>query len=433
MIGFIVLRLYAAAGFAAKPFLKAMLKWRVRRGKEDPDRLGERFGIAGHERPPGTLVWVHAASVGETNAILPLIDYLRGRDLQVLLTTGTVTSAAIARQRLPDGVVHQYVPLDLARCVESFLNHWNPHLAIFVESEIWPAILTALGRRAVPLALVNARMSARSYRNWRRSGPIARAIMGHIALGIAQSASDARRFENLGVRKVEIAGNMKFDAPAPGVDEAALAGLRAQVGERPVFVAASTHDGEEAAILDVHKRLRTDYPDLLTILVPRHPARGDAIASDVEAARLVLSRRSCGGPIERETEIFLADSLGEMGLWLRLGTLVFLGASLVRFGGHNPIEPAMIGVPMLHGPHIANFADIFATLHDARAAVMVEDAGGLAEAAAALLADAGERQRLAREARACVERQVGALDRTIAALTPFLKSAPDGTGKAGHA
>jgi len=433
MIGWLVLRLYAAAGFAAKPFVEAMLKWRVRRGKEDPARIGERFGKAGLERPPGNLVWVHAASVGETNAVLPLVDYLHGLDLRVLLTTGTVTSAAIAERRLPDGVIHQYVPLDMARYVKPFLDHWKPQLAIFVESEIWPAILGDLKKRAVPFALVNARMSARSYRKWRRSGPVARAIMGHIALCIAQSASDARRFENLGVKRVEVAGNMKFDAPAPGVDEAALAQLRERIGSRPVFVAASTHDGEEAAVTEAHRKLRADNPDLLTILVPRHPARGDAIAGDIEAAGLVLSRRSVGDPIERETDIFLADSLGEMGLWLRLGTLVFLGASLVRSGGHNPIEPAKVGVPMIHGPHIANFADIFATLHDARAAIMVEDADGLTAAAAALLADAGERERLAREARACVERQVGALDRTIAALSPYIATATDGAGKAGHA
>jgi 3-deoxy-D-manno-octulosonic-acid transferase len=433
MIGWLALRLYAAAGFVAKPVVEAMLKWRVRRGKEDPARIRERFGEAGRERPDGRLVWIHAASVGETNAVLSLIGYLHGLDLRILLTTGTVTSAAIAQRRLPEGVIHQYVPLDMARYVEPFLDHWNPQLAIFVESEIWPAILRSLKKRAVPFALVNARMSARSYRNWRRSGPVARAIMGHIAICIAQSASDARRFENLGVDHVEIAGNMKFDAPAPGVDEAALAAIRKQIGARPVFVAASTHDGEEEAVLGVHRTLRIDYPDLLTILVPRHPARGDAIAADIEAAGLVLSRRSGGGAIEHETEIFLADSLGEMGLWLRTGTMVFLGASLVRYGGHNPIEPAKIGVPMIHGPHIANFAEIFATLSDARAAIMVQDEAGLAASAAALLADAGERERLAREARACVERQVGALDRTIAALSPYIDADTGAAEKAGHA
>jgi 3-deoxy-D-manno-octulosonic-acid transferase len=433
MIGSLAIRLYSAAGYLAAPFAGAMLWWRVRRGKEEPERIGERCGVAGLQRPDGKLVWVHAASVGETNAVLPLIVHLRERGFQVLLTTGTVTSAAIARRRLPDGALHQYIPLDLARYVGPFLDHWTPHLAIFVESEIWPAILAGLKKRAVPFALVNARMSARSYRRWRRSGPLARAVMGHIDLCIAQSANDARRFRNLGVKTVEIAGNLKFDVPAPDVDGEGMAALKQEIGARPVFVAASTHEGEEAMIVEAHRRSRAAFPDLLTVIVPRHPDRGDAIADDIAGAGIVMARRSAGDAIGQETEIFLADSLGEMGLWLRIGTVVFVGASLVPFGGHNPIEPAKTGVPMMHGPHVSNFADIFDILHDARAAVRVEDTDGLAEAVGALLADKGERERLAREARACVERQVGALERTISALAPYLAVEPEGKEGAGNA
>ncbi len=420
MTGPLAIRLYVAAGILARPLVEAMLRWRVRRGKEDPDRLRERLGETGVERPPGELIWVHAASVGETNAVLPLIARFRGCGYQTLLTTGTVTSAAIASRRLPDGAVHQYVPLDLVRYIDPFLHHWSPRLAVFAESEIWPATLNCLAARDIPFILVNGRMSARSYRGWRRSGPVGRAIMSGIRLCIAQSASDAKRFDKLGVEAVEIAGNLKFDVPAPAADEAAVAALRAQIGTRPVFVAASTHDGEETFILDTHRALRSELPDLLTILVPRHPARGEALAADISASGLVLAQRSAGQEIEHETDIYLADTVGEMGLWYRLGVIAFLGGSLVPHGGQNPIEPAKLGAPILHGPHVSNFSDIFTALHEARAAVAVDGPSALTVAAADLLADADERHRLAREARACVDRQAGALDRTMALLSPFI-------------
>ncbi len=429
MIGRIALWLYATAGHVAKPLVTVMLNWRMRRGKEDAARIGERYGVAGLQRPAGELVWVHAASVGETNAVLPLIDYLHSRSFRVLLTTGTVTSAAIAERRLPESAVHQYIPLDLVPFIEPFLDHWQPRLAIFVESEIWPVIMSRLGRRNIPFVLVNGRMSARSYRGWRRSGPVARAIMRHIALCVAQSANDARRFGNLGVAQVETAGNLKFDVPAPAADDKSVAELRVQIGARPVFVAASTHDGEEAIVCQAHRDLRTEHRGLLTIIVPRHPDRGAAIAADIVATGTVLSQRSAGQRIEHETEIYLADSVGEMGLWYRLGWIVFLGGSLVPHGGQNPIEPAKLGAPIVHGPHISNFADIFAALHDARAVAGVEGADGLTDILDRLLSDEGERKRLAREARACVERQVGALERTIAVIEPLLGNS-DGAGDA---
>ena len=329
--------------------------------------------------------------------------------------------------------MHQYVPLDLPGPVTAFLDHWKPELALFVESEIWPGILGRLRSRSVPFVLVNARMSERSWRRWRGSGPLGRAIMQRIGLCIAQTAVDGRRFADLGIARVEIAGNLKFDVPAPDFDADALEALRGEIGGRPVFVAASTHEGEETTILNVHRRLRREVPDLLTIIIPRHPDRGDAIAAEMQAADLVSARRSAGEPIGADTGVFLADSLGEMGLWLRLGTVAFLGASLVPLGGHNPIEPAKTGVPMLHGPHVANFADIFAMLADARASICVEDEDALALALARLLADQGERDRLAREARACVERQAGALDRTMAALDPYLPARSDAPEEAAHA
>ena len=423
-IGEAGLGLYRALGNRLQPLAEPFLNRRTLRGKEDPARREERFGKAGKRRPDGPLVWAHAASVGETNAVLPLLQRLRDRGLAVLLTTGTVTSAAIAERHLAAGAVHQYVPLDIADYVERFLNHWRPDLALFVESELWPGAMTALAGRGVPLVLVNGRLSARSFARWRRAGPVARALISRIDLCLAQSADDGRRLEALGAASVTVCGNLKFDAAAPAADAAALQDLRDAIAGRPVFVAASTHPGEEEMLTGALKAISSiDGPaggSLLTIIVPRHPDRGSEIAEAARAQGFTVALRSAGEAIGGETQIYIADTIGEMGLWFRLATIAFLGGSLIRHGGQNPIEPAKLAIPIMHGPHIGNFADVYGALKDARAAVPVADQAALETALTRLLADDAERQRLAREAHACVERFTGALDRTLAALQPFL-------------
>jgi 3-deoxy-D-manno-octulosonic-acid transferase len=423
-IGEAGISLYRALGNRLQPLAGPFLDRRTRRGKEDPERRNERFGNAGAKRPDGQLVWVHAASVGETNAVLPLLRRLQDCGLAVVMTTGTVTSAAIAEQRLAAGAVHQYVPLDIRGYVERFLNHWRPGLALFVESELWPVAMTALAERDVPLVLVNGRLSQRSFARWRRAGPFARALMSRIDLCLAQSADDGHRFESLGAASVTICGNLKFDAAAPAADEAALQDVRNAVAGRAVFVAASTHPGEEEMLVGAVKAICcTGGPassSPLTVIVPRHPDRGPEIAEAARAKDFVVALRSAGEPIGIKTQIYIADTIGEMGLWYRLATIAFLGGSLIRHGGQNPIEPAKLAVPIMHGPHIDNFADVYGALKDARAAVPVADQAALESALTRLLADDAERQRLAREAHACVERFTGALDRTLGALEPFL-------------
>ena len=420
-IGEAGLSLYRALGNRLQPLAEPFLNRRTLRGKEDPARRKERFGKAGKKRPVGPLVWAHAASVGETNAVLPLLQQLQGRGLAVLLTTGTVTSAAIAERRLVAGAVHQYVPLDIPDYVERFLDHWRPNLALFVESELWPGAMTALADRGVSLVLVNGRLSARSFRRWRRAGPFARALMSKVDLCLAQSADDGHRFEALGAASVTVCGNLKFDATAPAADAAALQELRDAIAGRAVFVAASTHPGEEEMVVGALKTAGSASSNLLTIVVPRHPDRGPEIAEVARAQGFQVALRSAGESIVGETQIYIADTIGEMGLWFRLATIAFLGGSLIRHGGQNPIEPAKLAVPIMHGPYIGNFADVYGALKDARAAALVADQAALESALTRLLADDPERQRLAREAHACVERFTGALDRTLAALQPYLE------------
>ena len=421
VFGEFALSLYGAAGVVAAPAAGLLLRWRQRRGKEDGSRRGERFGISVRSRPQGPLIWVHAASVGETVAALPLIERLQTRGLALLLTTGTVTAAQIADDRLSKSVIHQFAPVDMPFAIRRFLDHWRPSLAIFVESELWPTILNALGRRSLPLAVVNARMSERSFRTWRSFPPLARAVLGRAELVLAQSLTDAERFRDLGARRVTVCGNLKFDAPPPPADENEVAAIRASLGARPVWVAASTHPGEDDAVLAAHRNVARKGVPLLTVVAPRHPKRGDAIAEMVHASGLSLARRSAGDPIAEDTEVCLADTIGEMGLWYRIADAALLGGSMVPHGGQNPIEPAKLRVPILHGGHVSNFRDLYKALEDAKAVCSVSDAASLAATLTSLIDNASERERLAREAYACVERFTGALERTMEALEPLIE------------
>ena len=420
LFGEAALSLYGVAGRLAEPMVGSVLRWRQKNGKEDGSRRNERFGVARLARPDGPLVWVHAASVGETVAALPLIGRLLDLGPSLLLTTGTVTAAQVAALRLPGQAIHQFVPVDTPGAINRFLDHWRPDLALFAESELWPTTLRALRRRRLPLAVINARISERSFRTWRALAPFARALMGRIDLCLAQSAGDGARLRSLGARDVIVCGNLKFDAPPPPADPVALKSLQNAAGSRPVLLAASTHPGEETAVIAAHKELASRGLPLITIMAPRHPERGDALAAEIVAAGLAVSRRSLGESIGPRTGIYLADTIGEMGLWYRLADVAFLGGSLVPHGGQNPIEPAKLGVPVLHGPHVRNFREVYAALAAVGGVMAVPDAQCFGAAVARLMQSQVERQRMAREARACVERSTGALNRTMEALEPHL-------------
>ena len=366
--------LYRAVSRLAAPALRLMLARRRARGKELPDRLPERFGIDRTPRPPGKLLWVHAASLGETVAMLPVLAGLPPT-ITVLITTGTVTSARLLEARmadLPGTALHRFVPLDVPAWVARFLDHWRPDAAAFVESEIWPNLLLACQARAIPLALINARLSPRSARRWSFAPATARRLFAGFALIIARAPDDAARLAALGAPAPLMIGNLKYAAPPLPYAEPELSRLTTLLAGRPAWLAASTHPGEDTLLLEAHRRLAATFPALLTIIVPRHPERGVAMAALMNAPRRSLGQDPPPGP-----GIWLADTMGELGLFYRLAPIVFVGKSLGAAGGQNPLEPARLGAAVCIGPEIANFADIVPPLIAAGALRQVPDLPGL--------------------------------------------------------
>jgi 3-deoxy-D-manno-octulosonic-acid transferase len=416
----LVLHLYQSACSLGSPMAPQVLTRRLKRGKEHPERLAERLGEASLERPEGPLIWVHAASVGEMLAAVSLIERLRAQGFAVLVTSGTVTSATLAEQRLPDGVMHQFIPLDGPRFVQRFLDHWRPGLALFVESDLWPNLICLSAMRKIPMIVINGRLSERSFGRWRRVPRVIAALLDRFDLCLAQSAADAERYAKLGAPRVIAAGNLKLDVPAPPADQNTLHQLRDIVGKRPVIVAASTHPGEEAIVIAVHKKLRAKFPTLLTIIVPRHPARGESVAEVAKTAGLAVALRSRRKQPMPDIGIYVADTLGELGLIYRLAPIVFMGGSLASHGGQNPIEPIRLGAAVLHGPHVWNFAEIYAALDAAHGAELVSNEETLAGRLDTWLADPAARRAAATAAAATMSKLGGALDRTMAAIDPYL-------------
>ncbi len=412
-------RLYAGLASLAAPALHVMLRRRLRRGKEVANRLGERWGEDGSARPDGRLLWLHAASVGEAVSVLPVLPVLaqQAPDLSVLLTTGTVTSAALLARRLPElglegRVLHRFVPLDVPAWAARFLAHWRPDAAGFVESEIWPNLLAACARAGVPVMLLNARLSARSAARWRLLGRFGRAQFAQFARIQAQSQADATRLASLGARQVTAPGNLKFAAAALPADPAEVERLRAALAGRPAWLAASTHPGEEVLAIEAHRGLLGRHPGLLTIIAPRHPDRGAEVARLAGAVR--VARRALDEAPPDEAGIWVADTLGELGLLYRVAGLAFIGGSLVAHGGQNPLEAARLGCAVATGPHTGNFADIVAALREAGALAEVADAQGLTAWLDGMLGDPASRTAMG-DAGIAASRQHADLPRQAAA------------------
>ena len=414
------LRAYRKLSIAMMPLAPALIKRRLKLGKEDPARVSERRGMSEDARPAGPLVWIHGASVGEVLAVAALIEKLRALNLRVLLTSGTVTSAAIVARRFPEDVIHQYVPYDSPRYVARFLDHWRPSLALFVESDLWPNLILASAARRLPMVLINGRMSHRSFPRWRRvSGTIA-ALLGRFDVCLAQSQLDADRFAALGSRSVVTTGNLKLDVAAPPADAAKLERLMSVTRGRPVVVAASTHAGEEEILLEAHRTLAGFFPSLLTVIVPRHPGRGEAIQRTIAASGLGVGLRSREELPTAATDIYVADTMGELGLFYRLAPIVFMGGSLVEHGGQNPIEAVKLGASIVHGPHVFNFTDVYEALDKAGGARRADTREALVKQLGQLLSDPKARDASAAASARVVEMLGGALERTLAALDPYL-------------
>lgn len=412
--------LYRIASHLLGPVLSVYLNRRMARGKEDPARFSERMGVAGMARPAGRLVWLHAASVGESLSLLPLVDRLLARDLRVLMTTGTVTSAKLMAERLPAAAIHQFVPVDRPAWVRRFLDHWRPDLVLWSESDFWPNILTQIKARGVPLILVQGRISAKSLASWQKAQGFIATILGRFDLCLGQTPGDAERLRQLGGRDCRCLGNLKQSVPPLPCEMAELETLRRVVGDRPLWLAASTHAGEEAVAARVHAALAPRFPDLLTVIVPRHPHRGVEVQSELKGMGLSCRLRSAG---ERpEDGLYLADTMGELGLFYRLAPIVFMGKSLCVEGGQNPFEPARLGAAVLFGPRMSNFPDMVHSMLAGGAGEMVVDEGDLTRAVGELLADPALLARRRTAAQAWSEAEAGALDAVMQVLSPWLES-----------
>ena len=385
----LLLRLYLALSARAGGLTRRGLDRRRVEGKEDGLRLAERMGQASVPRPDGQLVWFHAASVGEAASLLEMLRRLiQARpDLTCLVTTGTVTSAAFLTDRLPEGCIHQFSPLDVLPWVRRFLDHWRPDAAVFTESEMWPATLFEAHARGIPLLLINGRISNKSFRRWQMMGGMARSLLARYDRILAQDSLAGDQLAALGAdpATLSVEGSLKEGAAPLSYDEAERAKMSRAFAGRHLWLAASTHPGEEEIVLGAYLRSRPALPFLSLLLVPRHPNRGDEVAALVRARGLSLAQRSRDEPVTADTDVYLADTLGEMGLWYRIAPVSFVGGSLVEVGGHNPFEPALLGSAILFGPHVRNFIDAYRRLERAGAAVLVHDETELAEAVIATL------------------------------------------------
>lgn len=418
-----LLPLYRFATVVASPFLGLYLQKRQRRGKEHASRMGERLGLPSRNRPLGRLIWLHAASVGEAQSILPLLHRLSAArpDVHLLLTTGTVTSARFIENKLPGNAFHQFVPIDTPQAVNRFIRHWQPELAVWTESELWPNLILTARAAGCRMALINARMSRRSFDRWRRFPATIRQLLGCFDTVSAQGAEDAERLGILAGRHIENWGNLKYDAEPLPVDTDALDALRALSGSRPLWLAASTHPGEESLLADAQQRLLKEYPDALFLLIPRHPERGDSIAAALRMTGLSVAQRTLDEPILPSTQVYLADTLGELGLFYRLSGIAFIGGSLVPHGGQNPLEAARLDCALLAGPHTQNFLPIYQGLETAGALTRASTPEALSAAVSSSLGDPIKRDQAADAAADYVRQQQGALDATFHALIHLLQ------------
>jgi 3-deoxy-D-manno-octulosonic-acid transferase len=410
-----MIRLYRAATVFAWPLAKLIMRHRVKTGKEDGRRVGERFGEASVPRPSGPVIWVHAASIGETMSILPLVTRLLG-DFQlakVLITTGTVSSAKILEKGLSPRLIHQYVPIDRPSEIKSFLNYWNPDIAIWVESELWPNLVNAAQRRGMAMILVQGRMSARSFRRWSRLRSLIRPLLLGFKQVLVQTPKDAVRYRALGALDPIVTGTLKYSAPPLVVDDVKLNQIVSAIADRPCWVAASVHPREFDILREVHILVRKRFPDLLTIVVPRHPSAGAGIQHIFRNDKISCAVRSRQDDITKVTEVYIGDSLGELSIFYSLSPIAFIGGSLIPHGGQNPLEAIQLGCATIVGPHMFNFAEIISDLEFGKALLSICSAEGLAQEIAKLIGSPETAKELWSKQKAVISQREHVLDEVV--------------------
>jgi 3-deoxy-D-manno-octulosonic-acid transferase len=419
------LRFYALMTSLFAGFIPGVLQRRAAKGKEDAARLGERLGTTAINRPQGTLVWLHGASVGESMVALSVADHMRAKapDLRFLFTSGTKTSADLIATRLKEGDQHCYVPVDLPRATAAFIEGWIPDLAVFVEGEIWPNLIMAARKASIPTALINARMTTRSVNSWARRKAAAGYLFDGFDLVLPADGRTKEGLSRLRSKPIGEAGNLKLASAPPHIDAHALADLRAQVGDRPIWLVASTHAGEDKIMIMAHNALMMAAPNALMILAPRHPERANDVEVDCRIAGIVPMRRSKGEVPNQNDPIWLWDTMGELGLAMALAPVTFMGGSIVEgIGGHNPVEPAQIGSAIVSGALVHNFEGLYQELEDEGGARIIDDmmSDRIAMVVAGLIGDDEQRANEVAAARTVVARGAGAMDVTVQALLELL-------------
>jgi len=416
-----LIRAYSGLTRVMAPVLPIWLKRRALQGKEDLARQGERFGETDKARPAGFLIWMHGASIGEVTMMFPLIDRLLAeyQNAHILVTSGTVTSAKLLAERLPERAFHQYVPLDTPVAVSNFLSHWRPDLALWTESEIWPNLISQTKAAGIPMALVNARMSEKSIQNWFKRRKSAKALFGHFDLILAANEDTANGLSWLLGETYESAGNLKDAAPALPFKQAEYNAIRKKIAGRPVWCAASTHKGEDEIIIDAHREIRKIHKDALLILAPRHPDRRDEIKAMLTGDKFLS--RSEGKTPGKTPSVYLFDTIGEMGLAYQLADVTFVCGSLVDgLMGHNPLEPARLNNAILTGAHISSFSDTFMRMFAFDAAQRVLNPDMIAETVNGLFSDADMMRYFQTQALDFAQSRDAVLDYVWDKLSPIL-------------
>ncbi len=410
--------LYRFLTIIGSPLIALLLLVRYHRGKEDKTRFGERLGFCRQKRPDGKLVWMHGASVGECLSMLPLVKKLlnENKNLSVMVTSGTLTSATLMAQRLPKGAFHQYIPVDFPWATKAFVKHWHPDLVLWFESDFWPNMLSSINRANIPLVLLNGRISDKSFARWQKMSTMIQAIQNLFTLSFGQTEEDARRLKVLGAKDVVSAGNLKFAATYPPFNLQELKNMKKAIGQRPCWCMASTHANEEELGIQTHLEIAKEYVNLLTIIAPRHPNRGDAIEKMVRKNGLTIARRSRGEQITSRTQVYLADTIGEMGLIYQLSPYVFVGGSLIPFGGQNMLEPMRLHRAVMIGPHAFNFREIVAKAKKAKALVEVANVQALTQQLLSFLMKPADAEKIAVRAEKIAISEMSVLDRIYTIL-----------------